>query len=123
MKTTDKELIAEIKTECNETSIVNKVIMQIDMRVNNEMSDFIREEVCNTDPFLKQYDFNMSKIVDAIRKQIAKKPTYDITKGNARFCATCGEYVGWQDTCTGELHTSLIYCPNCGQKIGWGNEK
>lgn len=53
---------------------------------------------------------NKVAILDALNKQIPKKPT-DISKSELYGrCALCGQLV----------HVGNCYCDQCGQKIDWG---
>ena len=62
---------------------------------------------CNTDNF----EMTMSKecyktIINALEKQIPKKPTKDKYVPELDFCPECGTEV-----------TNCNYCPYCGQKL------
>ena len=62
---------------------------------------------------------NMELIVQALEKQIPKKPmiSYDErVKENWCSCGVCAFDFGWKRT----IHYK--YCPNCGQKLDWRNE-
>ena len=67
---------------------------------------------------------NMEMIVQALEKQIPKKPTYE---GDGY--APDGTFVfdEWLCPCCGERYEvdydDYDYCPNCGQKIDWSDEK
>ena len=99
------------------TSFVEEIVM----KVNNKMSDFIRQKVCETDPCLKEYDFNIDKIADAINKQIPKKPKVQKT---AYFCPVCSTNVGFRlEEESGLLAHYGKYCEICGQAIDWSEEK
>ena len=63
---------------------------------------------------------NMEMIVQALEKQIPKKPmiSYDErVKENWCSCGVCAFGLGWKRT----IHYK--YCPDCGQKLDWGNEE
>ena len=62
---------------------------------------------CNTD----NYEMTISKecyktIINALEKQIPKKPTKDKYVPELDFCPECGTEV-----------TNCNYCPYCGQKL------
>ena len=62
---------------------------------------------------------NMELIVQALEKQIPKKPmiSYDErVKENWCSCGVCAFGLGWKRT----IHYK--YCPNCGQELDLGNE-
>ena len=67
---------------------------------------------------------NMEMIVQALEKQIPKKPTYE---GDGY--APDGTFVWdeWICPCCGSRYEvdydDYDYCPNCGQKLDWSDEK
>ena len=67
---------------------------------------------------------NMEMIVQALEKQIPKKPTYE---GDGY--APDGTFVfdEWICPCCGNMYEvdydDYDYCPNCGQKLDWSDEK
>lgn len=52
--------------------------------------------------------------IDALEKQIPKKPTQDLRKGLECYCPICGAYVGWRDALASDLAN---FCSDCGQAI------
>lgn len=54
------------------------------------------------------------KAVEALEKQVPKKPHRNYAKLNAWWCV-CGEYLGKRDFVAGVPN----FCPNCGQAIDW----
>ena len=60
---------------------------------------------------------NMEMIVQALEKQIPKKPHKNFEKLSGVWCS-CGKYFG-----KGYFVDKPIYCPNCGQKLDWSDEK
>ena len=64
---------------------------------------------CNTDNFEMTISKECYKtIINALKKQIPKKPTKDKYVPELDFCPECGTEV-----------TNCNYCPLCGQKIDW----
>ena len=64
---------------------------------------------CNTDNFEMTISKECYKtIINALNKQIARKPTKDKYIPEEDFCPMCGTEV-----------TNCNYCPYCGQKIDW----
>ena len=62
---------------------------------------------CNTDNFEMTISKECYKtIINALKKQIPKKPTKDKYVPELDFCPECGTEV-----------TNCNYCPLCGQKI------
>ena len=64
---------------------------------------------CNTDNFEMTISKECYKtIINALEKQIPKKPIKDKYVPELDFCPECGTEV-----------TNCNYCPLCGQKIDW----
>ena len=57
----------------------------------------------------------LNKAIEAIEKQIPKKPTRTRGKYGHTECACCGWVV---ETFCGDLE-QYPFCPNCGQAIDW----
>ena len=60
---------------------------------------------------------NMEMIVQALEKQIPKKPHKHFETFGGVWCS-CGKYFG-----KGYFVDKPIYCPNCGQAIDWSDEE
>lgn len=56
--------------------------------------------------------------IEALEKQIPKKPSTRLTSGALQYevhdCPICGEHFGFR--------TDVNYCEVCGQKIDWSDE-
>lgn len=53
-------------------------------------------------------------VLDAIDKQIAKKPKHEHLNF---YCPNCGNWLLWDDA---EPNDNDLFCPKCGQHILWG---
>lgn len=78
-------------------------------------TDFIEKLLSVLDKFLKK--FKTRKVIDALKKQIPKKPNY-IFDGNEHrvLCPTCKHF----DFDMGLHEWARKYCGECGQAIDWG---
>ena len=59
-----------------------------------------------------KYKKGLRMAINALEKQIARKPTKDKYVPEEDFCPMCGTEV-----------TNCNYCPYCGQKIDWSDEE
>ena len=60
---------------------------------------------------------NMEMIVQALEKQIPKKPHKNFEKFSGVWCS-CGKYLG-----KGYFIDKPSYCTDCGQKLDWSDEE
>ena len=60
---------------------------------------------------------NMELIINALEKQIPKKPHKNFEKFSGVWCS-CGKYLG-----KGYFVDKPIYYPDCGQKLDWSDEE
>lgn len=60
---------------------------------------------------------NMEMIVQALEKQIPKKPHKNFEKFSGVWCS-CGKYFG-----KGYFVDKPSYCTDCGQKLDWSDEE
>lgn len=56
-------------------------------------------------------------IVDALEKQIPKKPRHEHLNF---YCPNCGNWLLWDDA---EPNDNDLFCPKCGQHILWEDEE
>lgn len=81
------------------------------------------QNLCNDDCKYSADKCAFSLAIQALEKQIPKKPTYD---GDGY--APDGTFVWdeWLCPCCGERYEvdydDYDYCPNCGQKLDWSDE-
>lgn len=61
------------------------------------------------------YSIAFETAIEALEKQIPKKPHKNYEKLNVKWCE-CGCYLG-------ELKNEQKYCKNCGQAIDWSGEE
>lgn len=60
--------------------------------------------------------------IDAVQKQIPKKPTFEINLGDytSRFICVCGKrIIVKHDSGVMDNNDAPNYCSNCGQKLDW----
>lgn len=60
---------------------------------------------------------NMEMIVQALEKQIPKKPHKNFEKFSGVWCS-CGKYLG-----KGYFVEKPSFCSDCGQKLDWSDEE
>ena len=60
---------------------------------------------------------NMELIINALEKQIPKKPHKNFEKFSGVWCS-CGKYLG-----KGYFVEKPSFCSNCGQKLDWSDEE
>ena len=60
---------------------------------------------------------NMEMIINALEKQIPKKPHKNFEKFSGVWCS-CGKYLG-----KGYFIDKPSYCTDCGQKLDWSDEE
>ena len=67
---------------------------------------------------------NMELIINALEKQIPKKPyiQQDNRNNDCMECPSCDSFIGYECDCRDE-HYQINYCPNCGQAIDWSDEE
>ena len=75
----------------------------------------------NEDCTYTQHDFveEIKISIEALKKQIPKKPTRTRGKYGHTECACCGWIV---ESFCGDLE-QYPFCPNCGQAIDWSDDK
>lgn len=103
---------------------IDKIVQEIKMKVDNQISDFIHAEIIKQDggTNLQEFTFNMEKIKSAIEKQIPKQPqTAPIKDSGINFCPICGAVVTLPKAYV-DYSFKLQYCHKCGQKIDWSSE-
>mgnify|MGYP003296018135 CR=1 FL=1 len=59
------------------------------------------------------------KAIEALKKQIPKKPEYTDEYFDTAYCPNCGNYEFENGTAT----WGLKYCPECGQAIDWSENE
>ena len=78
-----------------------------------KLLEYIRETGNGEAPYVGcTQNIAIEMAINALEKQIAKKPTKDKYVPELDFCPECGTEV-----------TKCTYCPNCGQKIDWSEEE
>ena len=70
---------------------------------------------------------NVEIVVDALEKQIAKKPyiqqvEIDCYEHDCMECPSCDSFLGYATDCK-EEHYQDNYCPHCGQALDWKVEE
>lgn len=66
---------------------------------------------------IPEYYEAMEIAINAIEKQIAKKPHKNFEKFSGVWCS-CGKYLG-----KGYFIDKPSYCTDCGQKLDWSDEE
>ena len=87
---------------------------------NEEAIEYITERyvtmsMCLTLDECRKHNKAISMAIDALEKQIPKKPTRTRGKYGHTECACCGWVV---ESFCGDLE-QYPFCPNCGQAIDW----
>lgn len=59
---------------------------------------------------------NVAVVVEALEKQIAKKPV--LYADDCLECPTCDSFIGYASDCKDE-HYQANNCSGCGQKLDW----
>ena len=82
---------------------------------HEELVKKLKDEAAESDLFDEKEEEWFSMIIDALEKQIPKKPTMTRGKYGHTECACCGWVV---ESFCGDLE-QYPFCPNCGQAIDW----
>lgn len=91
-------------------------------RIEVECIQTIIEEIkflnSRQNPMLQEITNRYIAMIEALEKQIPKKPYIEEHDyGNAYVCTICETFIHYVDD--DEEHLRFDYCPNCGQKIEW----
>ena len=77
----------------------------------------------------EKHDDAIRMAIDALRKQIPKKPMKSIDSYNNNLyklnCPTCGKYIAYGNSRVGTLNKFTMapdMCGFCGQRIDWSDE-
>ena len=70
---------------------------------------------CKKDFYDTEFESSLALAIEALEKQIPKKPTRTRGKYGHTECACCGWIV---ESFCGDLE-QYPFCPNCGQAIDW----
>jgi hypothetical protein len=96
-------------------SLVNRVTQKLCVQFVDDYDDYIVSQIADTakeNGVSELVVLNKKTIIDALNKQMPKKPV-DLAKTELYGrCAVCGQIV----------HVGNRYCDQCGQKIDWGEE-
>ena len=84
-------------------NLLNSVSRLIELKKSNEIQEFYY-----SDEFSKVIDI----AINAIEKQIPKKPIYDNYHRAGYRCPNCNNINPW----------GYKHCKHCGQKLDWGEE-
>ena len=71
------------------------------------------------DLYDSEFENALALAIDALEKQIPKKPTRTRGKYGHTECACCGWVV---ESFCGDLE-QYPFCPNCGQAIDWSDDE
>ena len=78
---------------------------------------YVTMSMCLTIDECRKHNKAISMAIEALEKQIPKKPT--MGKYGHTECACCGWIV---ESFCGDLE-QYPFCPNCGQAIDWSDDK
>ena len=106
------------------TDFINKVYFEWEKDINNKVLCEIKQKAIENG-VITEYVFNERAIMEALEKQIPKKPTphkVEVEKikiGNANWgkgttiykCPNCNEFIS----------RTYDYCYNCGQALDWSD--
>lgn len=102
-------------TEIELDSGVHRVTQKMCTQIVDEYDNFLVQQIANTareNGIGELFVLNKKTIMDALSKQMPKKPV-DLAKSELYGrCAVCGKAV----------HVGERYCDQCGQKLDWGEE-
>lgn len=84
-------------------NLLNSVSRLIELKKSNEIQEFYY-----SDEFSKVIDI----AINAIEKQIPKKPIYDTYHRVGHMCPNCNNINPW----------GYKHCKHCGQKLDWNEE-
>ena len=103
------------KTEIEFDSEVHRVTQKMCAQIVDDYDSFLVQQIANTareNGISELFVLNKATIMDALNKQMPKKPI-DLAKSELYGrCAVCGKVV----------HVGERYCDQCGQKLDWGEE-
>lgn len=91
-----------------------------------EAKKYLEDKVSNADLTSSYVGVNWRDVyktaIEALEKQIPKKPNITIHNG---YCGNCGCAWGYDRLSTEERcgYTYFQYCPACGQRIDWSEEE
>lgn len=89
--------------------MINEVIDRITIKMYETEDKFIVETILPYCSEIEQITINKKDLIDALEKQIPKKPNIETTKPYfIAYCCNCGH----------KLIPSK-YCDHCGQAIDW----
>lgn len=105
---------------------VDEVVCNLNMKVNNSIEEFIIAEI-NQANLDQNIEVNIRKILEAIEKQIPKKPKinhYEEKGENpyTKICCPNGCHIQLFPVTEKQFAHEHVYCPKCGQRIDWSEE-
>jgi len=100
-----------------------ELYMMIDKNIIEKIAPYICEDCCALDEECNKEECRYVKeaVVDAVRKQIPKKPVVQISKGivgsvRMLYCPTCDAYLP-KSNVNKSNGRPITYCWYCGQKL------
>ena len=89
----------------------------------NEIKEILKVKLINENldgkasDDVKELEFDFDRAINALEKQIPKKPHKNFEKFSGVWCS-CGKYLG-----KGYFVDKPSYCTDCGQKLDWSDEE